>query len=135
MAIILGPTSQRHLETCDPRLQDLIWRAAAEAPKHLDFSVLCGHRGKAEQEEAYRTGRSTTQWPHSKHNRTPAIAVDIAPYPIDWNDAWRFARLMGFVENVALRMQLAIRFGHDWDGDGRIAEERFRDWPHLELIE
>lgn len=133
--ITLGKKSLAHLSTCDARLQDFIHRLAAEAPPHLDFSVLCGHRGEEEQEDAYRRGLSKVRWPNGKHNRVPSLAVDIAPYPIDWNDVFRFARLMGFAECVAWQMGLGdkIRFGHDFNRSGR-TDDKFVDWPHVELI-
>lgn len=134
--IKLGKLSLEQLETCDFRLQDLIHRVASEAPSHLDFSVLCGYRNQADQTMAYLRGNSKAQWPNSKHNRSPSLAVDLAPYPIDWNDTYRFARLMGFVECIAWQMKLGerIRFGHDFNGNGR-HDDKFVDWPHLEIVE
>jgi hypothetical protein len=31
-------------------------------------------------------------------------------------------------------MGIAIRWGGDWDQDGFVADERFLDMPHFELI-
>jgi peptidoglycan L-alanyl-D-glutamate endopeptidase CwlK len=110
-----------------------------EVIKHVDISILCGHRGKDEQDEAYRTGRSTVQWPRSKHNALPSLAVDIAPYlpdvKIDWTDTAAFARLAGYVERVAHEQGLRTRWGGDWDQDRRTADERLIDMPHFEIME
>lgn len=122
--------SASRLATCDERLKSLLY----EAIKQVDFSVLCGHRGEDEQNEAFRLKRSTKQWPDSKHNVLPSIAVDIAPYPVDWNDTARFARLAGYIERIAHEQGVAIRWGGDWNGNFRTDDERFIDMPHLELV-
>jgi peptidoglycan L-alanyl-D-glutamate endopeptidase CwlK len=122
--------SEQRLLSCDERLQRLM----REAIKHVDFTVICGHRGRDEQEDAFRLGRSKVRWPNSKHNRYPSVAVDVAPYPIDWQDTARFARLAGYIERIAQEMDIRIRWGGDWDMDGRTADERLVDMPHIELI-
>lgn len=127
----LSKLSEQRLATCDPRLQKLL-RAAIES---VDFTVLCGYRNADEQEDAYRSGRSKVQYPNSKHNTMPSSAVDVAPYPIDWRDTARFARLAGYIERVAHEQGIRIRWGGDFDEDGATADEKFIDMPHLELVE
>lgn len=123
--------SEQRLATCDPRLQAIL----KEAIRHVDFTVLCGFRGPDEQEDAYRTGRSKVRWPNSKHNRKPSVAVDLAPYPVDWTDTARFARLAGYIERIAHEQGVKLRWGGDFDMDGRTAGEKLVDMPHLEIIE
>lgn len=120
--------SAERLATCDERLQKLL----REAIKHVDFTVLCGHRGEDEQEDAFRTGKSKVHWPDSKHNSRPSMAVDVAPYPIDWNDHKTFARLAGYIERIAQEQGVSIRWGGDFDGNWRSGDS-FVDLPHLEL--
>ncbi|MGB0683388.1 MAG: M15 family metallopeptidase [Magnetovibrionaceae bacterium] len=127
-----GKTSRARLETCDPRLQEILNKAIAEGP---DFSVLCGHRNEADQNKAVAEGRSKTPWPRSKHNGLPSKAVDIAPYPIDWNDTNRFRVMAGYVMGVAAGLGYKLRWGGDWDRDFSEEDERFRDLPHFELVE
>jgi peptidoglycan LD-endopeptidase CwlK len=133
--------SRAKLATCDPRLQDLL----NEAIKHIDFTVIEGHRGKAAQDEAFRTGRSKLPWPKGNHNHLPSRAVDIAPVwrdvpgKIDWKDLIAFGRLMGFIQALATARGIKLRFGLDWDGDFRSVDqdpdESFLDAPHVELQE
>jgi len=122
--------SARRLATCDERLQKLL----REAIKHVDFTVLCGHRTREDQEDAVRTGASTLQWPNSKHNQSPSMAVDVAPFPIDWNDTARFARLFGFIEHIALQQDIQVRWGGDWNANWRTKDERLVDMPHIEIV-
>lgn len=122
-------TSLDRLKTCDPRLQVLL----LEAINHVDFSVLCGRRNEVEQNEAFKAGKSTKQWPNSKHNKLPSLAVDIAPYPIDWSDKAAFAYLQGYIRRIADELQIPIRWGGDWNRNWRTEDERLIDMPHIEL--
>ena len=127
--------SLAHLAECDPRLQ----RLAHEMIRYFDFSVIEGHRPKAEQDAAYARGASQVKWPKSQHNKTPARAFDAAPFPIDWNSkATAIARfgLMGGVALVCARqLGIKIRFGWDWNRNADPRDESFLDWPHIELDE
>ncbi len=123
--------SEARLATCDPRLQAIL----KEAIRHVDFTIMCGFRGPDEQEDAYRTGRSKVRWPNSKHNRRPSVAVDLAPFPVDWTDTARFARLAGYIERIAHEQGVKLRWGGDFDMDGRTAGEKLVDMPHLEIVE
>jgi peptidoglycan L-alanyl-D-glutamate endopeptidase CwlK len=131
--IRFSATSEFNLSTCHPKLQRLVRVMAQRAPKSLDFSVTCGYRNEADQEAAVRAGRSTKHFPDSKHNVMPSVAVDLAPHPIDWKDTARFARLAGYLQAVADDLGIEVRWGGDWDGDGRTADERLVDMPHFEL--
>lgn len=122
-------TSLERLATCHPKLQALM----NEVIKYEDCVILCGHRGQAEQDQAFRDGKSKLKWPQGKHNTLPSNAVDIAPYPLDWNDSLAFARLAGYVQAVADSMGIAVRWGGDWNKNGKSKDERFLDLVHFEL--
>lgn len=124
-------TSLDRLATCDERIQ----RVAHEAIKLMDHSVLFGHRNEADQNKAFAEGASTKKWPDSNHNRLPSVAIDVAPYPIDWDDARRFALLAGIYIGIAHSMGIKLRTGLDWDSDGNIKEHTLVDGPHLELVD
>lgn len=109
------------LNTCHPLLQKLFH----EVIKHRDCSILCGHRGKEEQEKAFTDGFSNSHWGQSNHNYVPSLAVDVVPYPIDWNNINRFYEFAGFVQGIALMKGIPIQWG------GRF--QKF-DGPHYELI-
>lgn len=123
--------SRARLETCDIRLQSLF----NEVIRHFDCTVLEGHRGQDAQDNAYASGKSQVKWPDGKHNRMPSKAVDVAPYPIDWNDIRRFYYFAGFVLGVAARMQIPIRWGGDWDRDTLVNDQNFNDLVHFEVAE
>lgn len=93
----------------------------------FDFTVVCGHRGEASQEAAFAAGKSTKHWPDSRHNTIPSTAVDLAPYPADWNDRLGFAKLAGYVLAVADELDIEVTWGGDWN--------TFEDLPHFQLTE
>lgn len=127
--------SEERLATCHPELQ----RVMREAIRYVDFSVIEGHRGKAAQDAAYAKGNSKVRYPNGKHNKAPSLAVDIAPYPIDWSNnakaLERFVYVAGFVMCSARRLGVKVRWGGDWSPDDDMRNEgTFRDYPHFELI-
>lgn len=126
-----GTRSLNNLNTCHPDLQRLF----NEIIKKFDCTVLCGHRNKEDQDKAFHEGRSKVQWPNGKHNSMPSKAVDVAPYPVDWNDIKRFYMFVGIVRGYAAMMNINIRCGADWDGDMEIKDQNFHDLPHFELID
>ena len=138
--------SNNRLMTCDQRLV-LIFE---EVISIVDCTVLCGARSKVEQNEAFRTGHSKVQWPHSKHNIREAgglrsdvmemsdlpnlsNAIDAAPYPILWKNAKRFYHFAGVVRAVSIQLEIPIRWGGDWDGDWDLDDQSFMDLVHFEL--
>lgn len=131
----LGKASEEALASCTPDMQRLVRAVVQRLPTPYDLTVVCGHRGEAAQEEAFRAGKSTKHWPDSNHNALPSKAVDIALFPIDWNDRLQFGWLAGFVFAVASELGLSnrLRWGGDWDRDGKFREESFADLPHFEL--
>ena len=115
--------------TCHPDLINVVRTAIRD----YDFTVLEGHRTESEQRVLYAKGRTEpgaivtyTDWPDSKHNALPSLVVDLAPYPIDWNNIQRFHEFAGRILEVAALFDLNIKWGGHW--------ERFKDYPHYEII-
>ena len=123
--------SKDKLETCDSRLQDIM----QEVIKHYDCTILEGHRDEATQDEYFRTGRSKVEYPNSKHNSYPSKAIDVVPYPIDWNDKERFYHFGGFVKGIAAQMGIKLRWGGDWNSNNDFKDQTFHDLPHFEILE
>ena len=124
-----GKSSKKRLSTCDDRLQKVF----NEVIEHVDCSVLCGHRGKDDQDKAYKEGKSKAKYPNGRHNRQPSLAVDVSPYPIDWNDLERQTLFAGFVLGIAKQMGINLIWGNDWDGDFETKDTGLKDYPHFEL--
>ena len=127
--------SSDKLKTCDPQLVLLMSETMRVTP--IDFTILEGHRSVERQQRLFRQGASKLDGINrkSKHNASPSLAVDIAPYPIDWQDLTRFYFLAGAVLSVARFHDIPIRWGGDWDGDSSWNDQTFHDLPHFELLE
>jgi peptidoglycan LD-endopeptidase CwlK len=116
-----GKSSLQRLNECHPNLQIIL----NEAIKELDFTILCGHRGEDEQNQAFAEKKSQVKFPNSKHNSMPSMAADIALYPINWNDIAGFNKLMDKVQEIADKKGIKIRLGRSFS---------FKDYPHVELM-
>ena len=139
-------SSMGRLRSCERDIQTIL----LEAIKHYDFSVLSGMRTPEEQFELYKKGRKQRgqDWTineankvvtfqdgtikKSKHNSDPSKAVDIAPYPIDWENINRFYQLNGIIVSVQSRLlaEGLIQKGVDWGGE---LWDNFKDYPHYQL--
>ena len=124
-----GRKSKESLNTCNSKLQKVF----NEVIKHVDCSVLEGHRSKDRQNKLYEEGKTKVKYPNGRHNRQPSSAVDVTPYPIDWKDRERQTLFAGFVIGVASQMGINLRWGGDWDQDFQVIDNRFDDFPHFEL--
>ena len=122
--------SKNNLKDAHPKLRKVF----NEVIKNYDCRVLCSHRGEGEQNKLYDEGRSKLMFPDSKHNAEPSLAVDVVPYPIDWNNIDRFMHFGGYVKAVGDSMNISIRWGGDWDEDFDFNDQSFNDYPHFELI-
>jgi len=96
-----------------------------EAIKHIDFMVLCGHRGKKDQDSAFLSGNSKLRYPKSKHNSIPSTAIDLSPYPLDWDDINSFCFLAGFIMGTAKQLGVELEWGGHW--------KKFLDYPHYQI--
>lgn len=121
--------SAHKLSSCHKDLQDIFY----EVIKHFDCTILCGHRSAEEQDRYFDEGKSKLRWPNSRHNKLPSEAVDVAPYPIDWEDVGRFRYFAGFVMGIAASMGVKLRWGGDWDRDTEVKDNKFNDLPHFEI--
>lgn len=119
----LSKTSRQKLNTCHSDLIRLI-EAVAETEK---CAVICGFRGRYEQEKAYHTGKSKAKWGQSKHNLKPSHAVDVVPVPLNWEDIPAFEKLGEKIMAKAKELGINIRWGRDFTN--------LKDYPHFELME
>lgn len=159
MAIILGAQSLARLENVHPDIVRVIKRAAQMATKDLDFKILEGVRTDEQCYINYGKGRTVAQctakgvparfaqprlakvtWlanplnsKHRKQSDGYSHAVDAAPFPIDWNNLKRFDAMAALIMEAARLEKVSLRWGADWDADGKPREKGESDSPHFEL--
>ena len=121
--------SKERLASCDERLQDVF----NEVINYVDCSILEGHRSKERQNKLYDENRTKVKYPNGRHNSSPSKAVDVTPYPVDWEDRERQTLFAGFVLGLARNMGIRLRWGGDWDMDFQVMDNRFDDFPHFEI--
>ena len=121
--------SKERLASCDERLQDVF----NEVIKYVDCSILEGHRSKERQNKLYDENRTKVKYPNGRHNSSPSKAVDVTPYPVDWEDRERQTLFAGFVLGLARNMGIRLRWGGDWYMDFQVMDNRFDDFPHFEV--
>ena len=120
-----GKRSRERLKGVDAKLVNIL----NELIKMMDITVIEGLRSAERQEELLTKG--ATKVKYSKHME--GKAVDIAPYPIDWDDRDRFYYMGGMVRGIAKQLGINVRFGGDWDSDGETKDNNFDDLVHIEL--
>tara|TARA_R100001463_G_scaffold22334_1_gene53547 strand:+ start:341 stop:739 length:399 start_codon:yes stop_codon:yes gene_type:complete len=125
--------SKDRLKGVDPKLVSVL----NEVVKYFDITVIEGLRSQKRQDELVAKGLSKTRF--GKHVR--GKAVDISPYPIDWEARDDFHYLGGFVLGVANRLGVKIRWGGDWNASSLFKGQRttkdnsFDDLVHFELLD
>ena len=128
-----GTKSIERLNTCHP---DLI-AVFNEVIKYYDCTVTCGYRGEEDQNKAFDEGRSNARYPKGKHNNSPSTAVDIYPYPVDFENYDRLSHFAGFVLGIANTMGIKLRWGRDWHQEFWTKKKdttKLMDYPHFELV-
>lgn len=119
MTFSLGDRSRRNLNGVHPDLVKVVERAIEIT--EVDFTVIEGLRTKERQAQLFRDRFTKTL--SSRH--LTGHAVDIAPYPIDWEDKVRFARVAKAMKQAARELNVAIVWGGDWKNSW--------DMPHYQL--
>jgi len=116
-------------------------RIFEEVIKYYDNTIVWTYRGQEVQDEFFENGKSKLKYPDSKHNCTPAMAVDSAPY-VDGDvsdDMYQGYHYAGFVLGIAKMLLKEGEISHelvcgaDWDGDIDVNDQTFRDLWHFQL--
>lgn len=140
MTYALGAKSLERLQGVHPKLVEVV-KMAIELTKQ-DFMVLEGVRTPARQAELYAQGRTkpgqkvtwTLKSNHFINSKTGyGHAVDLVPFPIDWSHK-KLDVVAKAMFAAADTLGVEIRWGADWDRDGKPREKGESDSPHFELV-
>ena len=149
--IVLGERSLSRLQGVHPDLIRVVRRAALLATPEQDFTVIEGVRSREAMMVNWGKGRTAGEcvshgvpasysepslkkvtWLSnpfaSNHAKKPdgfGHAVDLAPYPIDWEDKARFNSLALIMLSAAHQEGVKIIWGGSW--------KKSPDLPHYEL--
>ena len=119
MSYKLGKRSLQSLSGVHPDMVAVVKLAITITEQ--DFTVIEGIRNINRQRELYKAGKSTTM--NSRH--ITGHAVDMVPWPVDWNDLERFEVMSEAMKTAAEELDISLVWGGDW--------KSFYDAPHFEL--
>ncbi len=131
MSFVLGSNSRGRLVGVHPDLVKVVERAI-EITEH-DFSVIEGVRSIERQKLLMEEGATRTlKSKHLKQDDGYSHAVDLYPVgrPTPWVKTPVIAKAM---LTAAKELNVRIRWGGDWNMNGRSDDEKFYDSPHFEL--
>ncbi|WP_281773665.1 M15 family metallopeptidase [Haemophilus parahaemolyticus] len=120
--------SEDNLNGVHPDLIKVVRRALQLST--VDFTVIEGVRTKARQKELF--AKKATKTMNSRH--LTGHAVDLVPYPLDWNNKHAFEQVAQAMLKAAKELGITIRWGGDWNMNDRSDDEKFYDGPHFELL-
>ena len=115
--------SKNILNSVNPKLQKLF----NEVIKYYDISIISGFRTVEEQQELFKQNRSRCDGINKISKHQTKNAVDIIPYPINWEDINKFYEVAGCIKTISNQQGLKINWGGDW--------KSFKDYPHWEIEE
>ena len=119
MSYKLGTRSLQNLSGVHPDMVAVVKKAIEIT--EVDFTVIEGIRNISRQRELLKAGKSTTL--NSRH--ITGHAVDMVPWPVDWEDLERFEAMSEAMKTAAEELDIPIVWGGDW--------KSFYDAPHFEL--
>ena len=119
MSYKLGTRSLQSLSGVHPDMVAVVKKAIEITG--VDFTVIEGIRNINRQRELFKAGKSTTM--NSRH--ITGHAVDMVPWPVDWEDLERFEVMSEAMKAAAEELEIPIVWGGDW--------KSFYDAPHFEL--
>lgn len=154
MSFMLSVESRARLEGVHPDLVRVVNRAITLTSQ--DFKVLEGVRTPERQRELYGQGRTAKElakvglpahlakpnmkvvtWTLKSNHFVQADgaghAVDLVPWPVDWNSLVKFDAIAKAMFEAAKAEGVALRWGADWDRDGKPRERKETDSPHFEI--
>lgn len=125
----LGQRSLARLNGVNPSMIAVFKKACESMP--FDITVIEGVRSYERQQELLKQG--ATKVKVSRH--MSGNAIDIAPYPIDWNDTERFKIVAHHMFAAAKELGIVIRWGGNWSRQDETVKptSSFVDMPHFEL--
>lgn len=119
MTYALGLRSKQNLSGVNRDLVSVVELAIKLTTQ--DFMVIEGIRNINRQRELVAAGKSKTM--NSRH--LTGHAVDLCPYPVDWEDPEKFVAISIAMKEAAKELGIKIEWGGDWKNGW--------DKPHFEL--
>jgi peptidoglycan L-alanyl-D-glutamate endopeptidase CwlK len=140
MTYVLGAKSRANLAGVHPRLAAVV--EAAIKRSAVDFKVIEGVRTPERQRELYAQGRTKpgniVTWTLKSNHLVQADglghAVDLLVAPYDWKEGPQWKQMADAMLSAAKDLGVRVRWGKDWNQNGKIGEKGETDGPHFEIV-
>lgn len=127
MSYKFGETSLKRMQGVHPLLRQCAERALSYGILDLTVVPYGGLRTLDDQRQLVAKGASQTL--NSLHRVQPETgfghAIDLAPYPLDWNNIERFMLAGTLMFRAAMELGVPLEWGGHW--------KNFKDYPHFQL--
>lgn len=144
MSYVLSKRSLASLEGVDARLVSVAKRAIQITKQ--DFVIIEGLRTREQMMVNYGKGRTAAQlakfnipakyaqpqlakvtWLNNPFasNHASGKAIDVVPYPVDWNDISKFKAINDAFQAAAKELGVKVEWGGNWS--------KSKDYPHFEV--
>lgn len=144
MAYVLSKRSLNSIANVDSRLAAVAKRAIEITEQ--DFVIIEGERSREQMMINYGKGRTAAQiarkgipakyarpndrkvtWLNDPFasNHAKGKAIDVVPYPVDWDDLNKFRAIATAFKAAAKELGVPLEWGGDW--------KKTKDYPHFEV--
>ena len=130
-----SPESFSHLSTCHTDLQAIFF----DVIRTVDCHVIEGYRSEEIKENGVTFTHKDLHILNGKHHQHPAMAVDVIPYPVDFDNIERLYWFSGYVMGIAQKLKEegkithSLRYGCDLFKNESVTT--IADLVHFELAE
>lgn len=126
MTYKFGKTSLDRMEGVHPLLRECAERVLSYGIMDLTVPPYGGLRTIEDQRELVARGASQTlNSLHRVQESGYGHAIDLVPYPVNWDDTFRFALMGSLMFRAANEIGMPLEWGGHW--------KRFKDYPHFQL--
>lgn len=125
MAYSFGQTSKKRMHGVHPDLIRVAERALSYGIMDLTVVPFGGLRTLEDQKKLVARGASKTlNSLHRPQSSGFGHAIDLAPYPVDWNNIEAFKLYGTLMFRAAMEEGVVIEWGGHWN---------WKDYPHFQL--
>jgi len=127
MSYKFGETSVERMEGVHPLMIECSERALSYGVLDLTVVPYGGLRTLKDQQKLVAKGASQTLKSLHRVQRSTGYghAIDLAPYPVNWDNITRFNMMGSLMFRAAMEMGISIEWGGHW--------RSFKDYPHFQL--
>jgi peptidoglycan L-alanyl-D-glutamate endopeptidase CwlK len=136
MNFTLSDRSLQRMTGVNPKLINLALLAIKRTPIDFGIAFMGGLRTPEEQNQLFKDGYSKCDGytKISKHQSGEAIDVNVFVDSKVVENKEMLCVIAGVMFSCASELNIKLRWGLDWNGNGDIRDNKFNDMYHFEII-